>query len=215
MPSTPRPGPTLKKRSRPVRRPTLPHSSGPSSVIVPNAAAEKGAGVSRVEPENAPDELIVAKLAAPHGLKGAIKAIPLTDFPEALTRFKELTLQGADRQVVRLQSVRVQGPSLVFQFEGIDTIEAAELLRGAEVKIPRSEAHPLPPGHYYIGDIVGMNVFAEDGRPLGAIREVRRTGSNDIYITEQALVPAIREAVTEIDVPGRRMVVLSTLVVEG
>jgi 16S rRNA processing protein RimM len=164
-------------------------------------------------PERA-DELTISELVGPHGLQGVVKGMVLTDFPEDLERLEEVILEGRVRTVARVLSVQLHGSALFFKFEGIDTREAAEALRGVWVKIPRSAAHELPPDHYYHSDIVGMEVFTEDGRSLGTIREIRRTGSNDVYYTERALIPALREAVTTLDVPNRRMVVQSALVVE-
>jgi len=168
-----------------------------------------------VSPSERQDELAVAELVATHGLQGELKARPLTDFPEALSRLDSVVLEGkTGRRAARLLSVRGQGTTLIFRIEGIDSIDAAEMLRGFLVKIPLSEAHPLPEGHYYIADIIGLDVFTEDGRSLGRIRDVFRTGSNDVYQADVALIPATREAVTVLDVPGRRMVVNSALIVE-
>jgi 16S rRNA processing protein RimM len=160
------------------------------------------------------DELIVAELVGPHGLGGLVRANPTTDFPEALSRLDEVIVEGKTRAVFPLLSVQPHGRILLLRLEGIDTVEAAEALRGALVKIPRSQAHPLPPGHYYLADIVGMTVQTEDGRNLGVVRDVKRTGSNDVYYADHALIPATREAVLELDVPGRRMTVASAFVVE-
>lgn len=159
-------------------------------------------------------ELTVAIIAAPHGLRGELKAACTTDFPEDLSRLSEVIIEGESRCVRKLLQIRSQKSQLLLRLEGVDTIDAAEALRGAAVKIPRSQAHVLPPGHYYVADIVGMEVLTEAGRSLGVVRDVRRTGSNDVYYTDHALVPAIHDAVVEMDVPGRRMVVREMLVVE-
>src|SRR5579872_3671404 len=105
------------------------------------------------------DELSVAELVAPQGLQGGVRAISLTDFPEDLNRLTDVIVEGAERRTLRLLHVRMQGRMLIFQFQGIDTLEAAESLRGSLVKIPRSQAHELPPGHFYHSDIVGLEVF--------------------------------------------------------
>ena len=149
-----------------------------------------------------------------HGLQGAVRGLILTDFPEDLARLEEVILEGATRRTVKLRDAQVHGRVLLFQFEGIDTVEAAEALRGSWVKIPRSQAHPLPPEHYYVSDIVGIEAFTQAGRSLGTIRNVFRTGANDVYTTERVHIPATREAVLELDVPGRRMVVNEDLIVE-
>lgn len=158
----------------------------------------------------------MAEIVAPHGIQGQVRALPYTDFPEDLGRLDEVILErGSQRRIVPLTSAALHGRVVLLRLEGVDDVDAAGALRGVLVKIPRSAAHPLPPGHYYVSDIIGMNVTTSDGRSLGTVKEVLRTGSNDVYYTARAAVPATREAVIEMDVPGRRLVVNPDLVVES
>jgi 16S rRNA processing protein RimM len=159
-------------------------------------------------------ELAVSELVAPHGLRGEVKGLVLTDFPEDLDRLEEVTVNRPVRRVLKVQGIRPHGNALLFKFEGLDSIEDAESLRGALVLIPRKAARPLAEGHFYVSDIVGLEVVTEDGRSLGQVVEVLRTGSNDVYQTPLALVPATKEAVLSIDLPARKMTVNPNLVVE-
>ena len=162
-----------------------------------------------------PDELTVAEIVAAQGLNGDVRAVCLTDFPEDLgQRARQVIVESYERQVMSLVSVRPHGHMLVLHLEGVESIEQAQALRGAHVKISRSQAHALPAGHYYVSDIVGLEAFTEDGRSVGKVLDVHRTGSNDVYHCERALVPAIRDAVTEIDLSGGRIIVNSALIVE-
>jgi len=69
----------------------------------------------------------------------------------------------------------------------------------------------LPPGHYYIFDIVGLGVFTVEGERLGVVSRVLRTGANDVYVVqgdgEEMYVPALKSVVRAIDLEARRMVV--------
>ncbi|MCA1594873.1 MAG: ribosome maturation factor RimM [Chloroflexi bacterium] len=179
----------------------------PGSAAPPESEAAPGSGAA---------ELIVAEIVAPHGIQGQVRALPYTDFPEDLDRLQEVILQrGPERRIVHLQSAALHGRVVLLRLEGVDDVDAASSLRGVLVKIPRSAAHPLPVGHFYVSDIIGMEVTTTDGRSLGTVKEVLRTGSNDVYYTARAGVPATREAVVEMDVPGRRLVVNPDLVVEN
>jgi len=78
--------------------------------------------------------------------------------------------------------------------------------------VAKKDVVKLPEGHYFIFDIIGLSVFDEAGACLGAITDVLNTGSNDVYITEQEgkkplLIPAIKDVVKTIDVPGGRIIV--------
>ena len=95
----------------------------------------------------------------------------------------------------------------------IDSPEAVTELNGLEIHVPRVNAVPLPEDHYYLDDLIGIETFDEDGRELGTVTEVLRTGSNDVYVIRSAnvevLVPGTSEAVKELDLPRRRMVIAS------
>ncbi len=71
-------------------------------------------------------------------------------------------------QRVRLQRCWLatsRGGQAIFHFEGIDTIEAAERLRGLEVQVPIEQRAKLDAGNYYVGDLVGCEVW-EPGAPV-------------------------------------------------
>ena len=192
-----------------------PVSTGSPVPLAPRVIPAALPGVTAPLPNPDKPELIVAEIVSPHGLQGQLRALPYTDFPEDLDRLKEVILEkGSKRKVVQLQAAAMHGRVVLLRLEGVETAEAATALRGVLVKIPRSAAHPLPPGHFYVSDILGMQVETTDGRSLGTVREVLRTGSNDVYYTAKAGIPATREAVIEMDVPGRRLVVNPDLVVE-
>ena len=80
-----------------------------------------------------------------------------------------------------------------------------------EVSVPRSDAIALPEGHYYLADLIGIRVESTNGRALGRIADVLRTGSNDVYVVRgsagELLVPGTQDAVAELNVPDRRLVV--------
>jgi 16S rRNA processing protein RimM len=69
----------------------------------------------------------------------------------------------------------------------------------------------LPPGHYYLDDLVGMTVLNVEGEAVGRITDVLRTGSNDVYVVNEGrdsiLVPAIRDAIRELDLENGRILV--------
>ena len=154
--------------------------------------------------------IIVGKIVAPHGVRGDVRVVPLTDFPDRFYELKEVRID--DGKVLKVQAVRPNKALLLVKFEGLDDRNAVEPLRGKLLKITRQQLVKLPEGRYFVFDIVGLKVYDEDGVFLGIITDVLATGSNDVYITEQdgqkpLLIPALKEVVKVIDVPGGRMVV--------
>ncbi len=70
---------------------------------------------------------------------------------------------------------------------------------------------PLPEGSYYQFEIIGLNVYLENGARLGRIESIMETGSNDIYVVKEEgkefLIPALASVVIEINLPERRMTI--------
>lgn len=158
----------------------------------------------------ADDKVIIGKIGAPHGVRGDVRVIPLTDFPD---RFHQLKMVYTDDGAkLTVESARFHKQFVLVKFRGIDTMNEAELLRGKLIKVRREDAVVLPEGHYYFFDIIGLSVFTETGEHLGDIADILQTGSNDVYIAERKnekplLIPALKEVVLQIDIPGKKMIV--------
>jgi 16S rRNA processing protein RimM len=97
------------------------------------------------------------------------------------------------------------------RLEGIKSPEAVRDLRGAEIFVPRSEAAQLPPGHFYLEDALGLAVETTAGDQVGTVTEVLKTGSNEVFVvgkgSDAVLIPVIKEAVVDLDLSSRRVIV--------
>jgi 16S rRNA processing protein RimM len=154
--------------------------------------------------------MLIGRIAGPFGVRGEAKVEGLTDFPDRFRQLKRVFL-GPEHRSVAVENCRLQGSRPVLKLAGIDSPEAVKSLGTCEVAVPRDQAVALPAGHYYLDDLLGMNVSTVDGEGLGTVVDVIRTGSNDVYVVEEGqttvLVPAITDAVNEIDFSARRIVV--------
>jgi 16S rRNA processing protein RimM len=158
-----------------------------------------------------PELFSIGKIIAPHGVRGDVRIIPLTDFPERFFALKEVYLD-ASSEVAVIENVRAHQNFFLIKFKGCNTMDEAEILRGKLLKVHREDLVPLPQGHYYIFDIIGLSVFTETGEFLGEVTDVLETGSNDVYTVEQKgktplLLPALKEVVKKIDLENKRMIV--------
>jgi 16S rRNA processing protein RimM len=155
------------------------------------------------------DKLItIGKIVAPHGVRGDVRVIPLTDFPE---RFKILkTAYFDDGTKLDLEHAKYHKQFVLLKFRGLDSMNAVEKLRNLLIKVPRSDLVKLPEGHYYQFDIIGLKVYTMNGEYLGIITDILQTGSNDVYVTEAenkktVLVPALKDVVKVIDLEAGQM----------
>ncbi|MDI3280529.1 MAG: ribosome maturation factor RimM [Bacillota bacterium] len=179
-------------------------------------------------PGGEPKFILIGEVVAPQGRRGEVRVLPLTDWPERFRLLRRVFLvpprqgQGgaggkAEEPLLECQIEKVwfQRQFVILKWAGCEDISTAERWRGALVAIPRAEALELPPGRYYLFQIVGLTVVTEGGEVLGEVVAVQPTGANDVYVVKrpgpgrgkELLLPATREVIREIDLERRRMVV--------
>jgi 16S rRNA processing protein RimM len=103
------------------------------------------------------DWVTVAILGRPRGIRGEITAFSYSSHPERFASLKRVRLFGAGTEYL-VQEVWSHKGMLVFKFAGVDSMDAAEPLRGAEVRIPPSERVSLEPGEFFHSDIIGCEL---------------------------------------------------------
>jgi 16S rRNA processing protein RimM len=156
--------------------------------------------------------IVIGEITKPFGLKGGLKVRPLTNDPDRFRRLRETVLEASDgtRQPCTITEVRADGGSVTLFCREIESIERAERFIGGTVRIPPSEAVRLPKDSYFQHDLVGLGVYLEDGRYLGAVESIWPTGGNDVLVVRdgerERLIPAIKSLIVEVDLPGKRMV---------
>jgi 16S rRNA processing protein RimM len=131
----------------------------------------------------------------------------LTDWPERLDPGADVWPDGADRPL-RILRAETGGRAHVLYLEGVETREAAEALVGRYLEAPQRE---LEPGTFFWEDLIGLRVESPDGALVGELVEIFRAGANEVYRIVgpggERLVPALRSAVTSIDLDAGIMVV--------
>ncbi len=167
--------------------------------------AEKGAGPLRF-----------GVLGRPHGVRGEIILRPYNAGGFALDEVElpfTVDLEKGGSVVSRsLVGVRATANDFLVRFEGIADRDAAASLTNAVVLVPRDELPELEPGEFYVEDLVGCEVFDQDGRPRGVVRSTFWNGAQDVLTIVDAegaewMVPAVDEFLREVDLEGRRVVV--------
>jgi 16S rRNA processing protein RimM len=154
--------------------------------------------------------LPIARILAPVGVRGEVKAQILSDFPE---RFRHLrnVLIGEHLTPYKVHSAIIRKGAVYMRFDGIDTMDDAEKLRGQLVHVPKDEAFPLPEDTYYWHQILDLDVWTTEGEYLGKIVEILDLPANDVYIVQgprgEVLLPAIEDVVVKIDPEQGRMTI--------
>jgi len=144
----------------------------------------------------------IGSVASSHGIKGEVAVNPTTDDVRRFEALKEaICLKGGKESRLKVMGCKFVKNRPVLKFEGFDTPEEAAHLRGAELYVDRKDAIPLKEGEYFIGDLIGCSLIGEDGGKIGTVRDVMRTGANDVYVADtpdgELLIPAIPYCILE------------------
>jgi 16S rRNA processing protein RimM len=158
-----------------------------------------------------PRYVAVGRITRAHGVKGEVAVLPLSQVAD---RFEpgSRVLAGEDgRRVLVVKEARPHRSRLLITFEGVGDRDQAEALQGTYLFVPSSDSPSLPTGEYWTHDLIGCEVFTENGRSLGELREVIHTPANDVWVVQgqegETLVPALKDVVSEVDLGARRIVV--------
>lgn len=159
------------------------------------------------------DWINIGFIRKPHGLKGYVRVEGLSDAPD---RFADLDRIGVERKDGRRESLEIErcirdGNGWRMKFLGIDQAEHAERLRGAYIQVSEKHVAPLPRDAYYVFELEGCAVVSDEGEEIGILREVMSLPANDVFVVEtptgEAMIPAVRDIVVELD-PGDARVVI-------
>lgn len=157
--------------------------------------------------------LEIGQIVNTFGIKGMVKVKPFTD---DITRFDDLKKVYVESNRIKkeyeIEEVKYHKDMVLIKFKGIDKVEEAELLRNSYLKVNRNEEPNLEEGTYYIVDLLGLDVYSDEGSLLGKIDDIFNNGSCDIYaikdeLGKQLLLPAISDVIKEINLEEKRIVV--------
>lgn len=115
-------------------------------------------------------------------------------------------VSGEQRCLLTISSCRRQGRNLILDC-GLGSSEQADQLVGGALFIHPEMRPPLPAGEFYLDQILGLEVVTTAGEALGPVVEILETPAHNVYVTPLASIPAHRDFIEEVDLPGRRLLV--------
>ena len=157
--------------------------------------------------------LEIGQIVNTFGIKGFVKVNPFTDNINRFDDLKKVYVESnKTKKQYEIEEVKYHKNMVLIKFKGIENPEQADLLRQCYLLVDRADEEPLEEGTYYIVDMIGMDVYTDEGEKLGNIEDIFNTGSNDIYVVKselgkQILLPAISDVVKNIDMENKKMVV--------
>ena len=157
--------------------------------------------------------LEVGQIVNTFGIKGEVKVVPFTDDIKRFDNLKKVYVKTQkESKQYKIENVKYHKNMVLIKLEGINTVENAETLRNAFLEIDRKDAVPLEEGTYFIADVMGAEVYTDEGKLLGKVEDIFNTGSNDIYVVKdelgkQILLPGIKEVIKEVLLEQEKIIV--------
>ena len=157
--------------------------------------------------------LEIGQIVNTFGIKGMVKVKPFTDNIKRFDKLKKVYIENKkSKKEYEIEEVKYHKDMVLIKFKGIENPEEANLLRQSYLMVDREKEEPLPEGTYYIVDMIGLEVYTDEGEKLGILEDIFNTGSNDIYVVKnelgkQILLPSIKDVIKKVDMEEQKITV--------
>ena len=141
------------------------------------------------------------EIVTTHGVRGEVKVLSWLDAPEVLCEFDRCRIDGKE---YKMESVRVQKTCNLVKLEGIETMEAAQAMRGKTVELYRED---IDDEVIFAAELIGVEVFA-DGENIGKIVDVLDYPGNSVYVVKgqhEYMIPAVKQFILSTDMESNEM----------
>ena len=148
------------------------------------------------------------EIVTTHGIKGEMKVLPWVDGPDILGEFDRCRISGKEYEI---EDCRIQKTCNQLKVRGIDTMDAAQLMRGKVVELYRED---IDDEVIFAAELIGMEVFCE-GEKIGLIREVLDYPGNSVYVVKghyEYMIPAVKQFILSTDMENN---VMQVKLIEG
>ena len=151
----------------------------------------------------------VGKIVNTHGIRGEVRVISRTDFPEERYKIGNtlfLFMPGSkEPEELVVKSHRTHKNFNLLTFEGFDNVNQVERMRDGILKVPETQRGALEEGEFYFQDIIGCTMYTTEGEELGKVVEILTPGANDVWVVKgskgkELLIPYIADIVKKVDV---------------
>ena len=141
------------------------------------------------------------EIVTTHGVRGEVKVLCWLDDPEMLCEFDRCRIQGKEYE---MEQVRVQKTCNLVKLSGVDTMEAAQALRGKTMELYRED---IDDEVIFAAELIGMEVYTEEVC-IGKIKEVLDYPGNSVYVVKgehEYMIPAVKQFILSTDMESNRM----------
>lgn len=158
----------------------------------------------------------VGKIVNTHGLRGEVRVLSSTDFPEErFVKGEKVTAFMPDKKeqvTFTIKVARQHKQFYLLTFEGYEDINLVEKYKGADLKISEDQLFELDENEFYYYEIIGCKVFKDEGTLIGTVIEILTPGANDVWVVKtpqnkEVLIPYIESVVKIINIEEKKIVI--------
>ena len=141
------------------------------------------------------------EIVTTHGVRGEVKVLSWLDSPEVLCEFDRCRIDGKE---YIMESVRVQKTCNLVKLQGVETMEAAQAMRGKTIELYRED---IDDEVIFAAELIGVEVFT-DGENIGKIVDVLDYPGNSVYVVKgqhEYMIPAVKQFILSTDMEKNEM----------
>lgn len=153
------------------------------------------------------DRVLLGVVAAPHGVRGLVRIKSYTEDPMAVASYGPLSDESGKKKY-RIEALSAARDAVLARIEGVADRTAAEAIRGLRLYVERSALPEAGDREWYEADLIGLPAVGKDGRDWGKVVAFHDFGAGPVMeVSAGLMLPFTDEAVPEIDIDGKRIVV--------
>jgi len=164
-------------------------------------------------PDNAPEQVVVARISGAYGVLGWIRVVSFTEPPENILEYGPwYVAEGSGWRELGIGEIKVHGEGFIAKLRDVTSRDQAQALSGRLIAVPRDQLPALDEAsEYYWRDLVGLEVFDTAGQRLGRVDHLLATGPHDVLVIKQGdetcLIPFLEKYVPEVDLAAGKLLV--------
>ena len=144
------------------------------------------------------------EIVTTHGVRGEVKVLPWLDSPEDLCDFERCRISGKEYII---ESCRVQKTCNLVKLSDVNTMEAAQAMRGQVIELYRED---ISDDVIFADELKGVEVYT-NGEKIGIIKDVLDYPGNSVYVVKgeyEYMIPAVKQFIIATDMEANRMDVM-------
>jgi 16S rRNA processing protein RimM len=154
----------------------------------------------------------MGKIVNTHGVRGEVKVYPYSDDLEKFEDFEYFYIEGEGKKKYEIESTRVHKNMVLVKFKGYEDINKVLNFLNKNVYMERKDVEDDSEGHYIV-DLIGCEIFDDQGAFVGHLKDVLQTSAQDLYEIKKAsdgkmfYLPVVDAFVKNIDIKNKKIIV--------